>query len=842
MKRPLFAVGIWLTLVAVVVAGGPENAIVVINAKSDSSKLIGNFYIANRQIPAQNVVYLYNLPNRESINLAVCRNQILKPIIEHIQRNKLNKQIDYIIYSSDIPVKLNITKEANSFINEKLSKGVDVNKNFYKGTTSISSVTYFLQQAMAGDPSFIELDANRYFRRRNISTTQKVFEGLEQIKFEDALRKIQLGKFDDADELLDGMIRRHPRQPALYYWAAKSALGLEDVDTCITYLELAVRYGFQWKKMITSDRSFKLLLDDPKFQRFIADVPNNAFAYLPTHHFDSNYIWGRNGFLNQQRDQGHTYVLSTVLGVSRSQGNSEKEILKYLSDAIAADRKSAAGTFYFCDTKDVRNRTRRKNYDQAIAELQRLGFECSIYNGALPENVSDIAGLMCGIANFKFKKTKSKILPGAICDNLTSYGGGIEPGVGQTKFCEFLRYGAAGSCGTVREPFALQAKFPHPNMHVHYARGCTLAEAFYQAVEAPFQLLIAGDALCAPYAEHPGFEIANRQQYDEELAGTIPLNVTAVKNTPKILRFELFVDGLGVQQNSSGRFEVDTRNLDDGYHEFRVVAVADNVARSKARQIIPVVVNNFGHHCESNLRTGKVGWHDIVDVAISSNASGSVELQQNGRVLTRSKLKNGKGVLRIDARRIGRGNSSLHVVAINGSQRVASKPMQIIVEGPISEVPPRLANNGIIHYDNSDHLCVVRHQDGQWQLCSNRDDGPVWYNISTEPGDRLIAAIDLSRDYIKLIDKVSKYAGIDVGFKRSNIKVTPNRFSNKRDDNEFEIKGSFFVDDRNRRVSLGEVRGGVATAEKASGNGFVMYSERNIRSRFSVIPLPKKKK
>jgi len=40
-----------------------------------------------------------------------------------------------------------------------------------------------------------------------------------------------------------------------------------------------------------------------------------------------------------------------------------------------------------------------------------------------------------------------------------------------------------------------------------------------------------------------------------------------------------------------------------------------------------------------------------------------------------------------------------------------------------------------------------------------------------------------------LIDNVSKYAGIDVGCKRSNLRVKANRFGNKKDDNDYEIKG-----------------------------------------------------
>ena len=46
----------------------------------------------------------------------------------------------------------------------------------------------------------------------------------------------------------------------------------------------------------------------------------------------------------------------------------------------------------------------------------------------------------------------------------------------------------------------LQQKFPLPFIHDHYAQGCSLAEAFYQSVWGPYQLLILGDPLTRPFA------------------------------------------------------------------------------------------------------------------------------------------------------------------------------------------------------------------------------------------------------------------------------------------------------------------------------------------------------
>ena len=135
----------------------------------------------------------------------------------------------------------------------------------------------------------------------------------------------------------------------------------------------------------------------------------------------------------------------------------------------------------------------------------------------------DVLGLSTGIATFSWTATGSKIVPGAICENLTSYGGMIldEP---QTKLAEFLRNDAAGSSGTVIEPFAIQAKFPHPLIHAHYASGCSLAEAYYQSVEGPFQLLIVGDALCQPWATPPVLQVKGIAE-GEKIKGTVKLHL-----------------------------------------------------------------------------------------------------------------------------------------------------------------------------------------------------------------------------------------------------------------------------------------------------------------------------
>ena len=70
-----------------------------------------------------------------------------------------------------------------------------------------------------------------------------------------------------------------------------------------------------------------------------------------------------------------------------------------------------------------------------------------------------------------------------------------------------MRYGAAGSRGTVHEPYAQHPKFPNPLIHVFYADGCSLAEAFYRGIWGPYQLMGVGDGLARPFARFVDVEV-----------------------------------------------------------------------------------------------------------------------------------------------------------------------------------------------------------------------------------------------------------------------------------------------------------------------------------------------
>ena len=149
-----------------------------------------------------------------------------------------------------------------------------------------------------------------------------------------------------------------------------------------------------------------------------------------------------------------------MLGVTRGRGNTVDEVLTYLRRSVMADGTRPNGTIYFMWNKDVRSFARDKCFPAVAAQINAAGGHAVVQQGRIPTGAKDVAGMMVGTADFNLAKEGVKILPGAICEHLTSDGGIITPGDGQTPLSEFLRAGAAGASGTVAEPRALQAKFP----------------------------------------------------------------------------------------------------------------------------------------------------------------------------------------------------------------------------------------------------------------------------------------------------------------------------------------------------------------------------------------------
>ncbi len=408
--------------------------------------------------------------------------------------------------------------------------------------------------------------------------------------------------------------------------------------------------------------------------------------------FSSRYGWTPSGQIATAGAIGprQGYVLSTVLAVTSGRGTSISEAIASLRRSAAADGTHPKGTIYYMVNSNVRSRTRQWGFDPAIANLKTLGVKAESAKGKLPKDRKDVMGVMAGSGSFNWDKSGSTILPGAICEHLTSWGGTMSQTSSQTPCTEFIRAGAAGTCGTVTEPYAIQAKFPTPFLHYFYASGCSLAESFYQSVHGPYQLLIIGDPLCRPWAKIPTVTLKGLAN-TATVKGEITLTPGIKQKDIKIGRYELFIDGLRQAARLPGKpFKLDTAKLSDGWHEIRIVAVTADAIATQGNLIVGITVNNHGRKIRAMYTlavVNKAVLGDKVPFTVQLPGAKKIGIFHNSREL--ASVEGPTGIIKIDTRRLGLGTVRLQAIGtipIDGKKvteaLVSSAPIELTIEPP----------------------------------------------------------------------------------------------------------------------------------------------------------------
>jgi hypothetical protein len=224
----------------------------------------------------------------------------------------------------------------------------------------------------------------------------------------------------------------------------------------------------------------------------------------------------------------------------------------------------------------------------------------------------------------------------------------------QTPLSEFLRNGATGASGTVFEPTAMQAKFALPSLFIHYARGCSLAESYYQSVAGPYMLLVVGDPLCQPFAVAPEVTVEGLQA-GQEVKGTLTIKATAkVKPPQHVGMLELYLDGRLIARFTPDRApQLDTTKLPDGHHELRVVAINADAIETRGRAILPIVINNYGRKVELTASGSAFSATDMVQITVRQPTATAIVVRQNRRKVAR--ITGGEGQANVLAATLGRG-------------------------------------------------------------------------------------------------------------------------------------------------------------------------------------------
>jgi len=213
-----------------------------------------------------------------------------------------------------------------------------------------------------------------------------------------------------------------------------------------------------------------------------------------------------------------------------------------LSRGVAADGTFPTQTVYLAKTSDWARNVRFTEFDNAVFENQVAGNGAVVRLDTDSTAFTNLFGLLTGLADLSLPA--NAFVPGALGDSLTSFAGDIFENVGQTPLLAFLEAGAAGSYGTVVEPCNYTQKFPDPVDYFYQARGFSVAEAYYQSVLNPFEGLLVGDPLAAPFA-HTASANWDALTNGTRLSGPVvlsPVFTAAAANLP-LAQADLFVDG-----------------------------------------------------------------------------------------------------------------------------------------------------------------------------------------------------------------------------------------------------------------------------------------------------------
>lgn len=641
------------------VAQGPENTLVVVNEESFDSVSVANQYIHLRGIPASNVLYLRGITSikkhgEESSSTKRFEQQIRKPLLRALKDRGIEKQIDCVAYSAGFPTRINFQPELTTYLRQA-GKKYDI--HFHAPWTSITSLTYFHENAFSDRPDFLELDANNYAALRRQKLAVNPFVGGDAKKFDAAMKELNAADYTAASGSLLELARKHPLQMAVVYPLARCFAFSGEKKKTITTLRHALVNGFGHRSMLKNDPAFQELRSDAQFKSIIARMTDLPDGFAPTRSFSSRHFWASNGWPSGTDDQGERYLLSSVLAVTGKNQSTLEDSLTRLESSVGADGTKPTGHVYFADHKDPRSRTRKQQFPFAVAELKTMGREASIGSDKLPKNNASIIGVTLGSPVLDWNKSGSKFLPGAICDNFTSYGGFWQK-TGQTQLSEFLDAGAAGACGTVYEPYTIPPKIPTARWHAHYGRGATLAESFYQSISGPFQTLLVGDPLCCPFGEFPEFEIEGLQEGDP-VKDDFELRIKPDPGST-VQRYEMFYDGVLVGDvKNPDRIQVDTGGMNDGFHELRIVAISRSRFANKASRQIGFQVNRKGNRVDLSVNNSRcVLGKDFVVTVVSSSGK-RVKIRQNFRTV--ATLESGKDV-RISSTDLGLGKFRLQAV------------------------------------------------------------------------------------------------------------------------------------------------------------------------------------
>ncbi len=683
--------------------GGPETTVVVVNGDSPLSLRLANEYAHLRRLPPGRICILEDVPAGPVIGVEAFRERIWKPVRAFLETRGLLDRADVIAYSCDFPYGVDFAADKAP----PYAQGVSP-------VASLTSLTYLARRVERKDADgYLDLAVNRYFRRYSGGGTAgggaRRPTSEEARRHSEATAALQAKDYAKAAEAYRALLATLPEHTESWYNLACCLALTGKADEALAALGQAADRGWSDVGHTEKDADLESLRARPEFAAILVRMKKAAavrasveYAVQPAHGFAARRAW--TGEADPAReaatDSLDRYWLATMLAYTFERGNSLPEALAYLGAAAKSDGTSPDGTVYFLRNDDIRSKTREPLFATAASALRKMGRRAAILSqedagqtGVLPVGKADVIGAVAGIAGFDWPGSQSRLLPGAIAEHLTSFGAHYAT-AGQTKISEFLRAGAAGSAGAVAEPFALQQKFPTPHLHVFYAEGCSLAEAFYQSVQGPYQLLVVGDPLARPFAKFASVSLAAPDPA-KPWSGRVDL-LAELKPAPErpIARVELWVDGAWIAEAAPGAaIAWDSASVEDGMHDLRLVAVEAGRIETRSFAVARVTVKNgAGAPVTVQPVKGRVKYGDAIALAGVAPGAKEVVVQAAGREVARAPVKGGAWKCAVPTAAVGLGPVVLQVRSVLLKGGGATSPMlDVTVDPPAPRAAPKPA-------------------------------------------------------------------------------------------------------------------------------------------------------
>jgi len=241
----------------------------------------------------------------------------------------------------------------------------------------------------------------------------------------------------------------------------------------------------------------------------------------------------------------HTAATDSFLAMMLTASNVAAANL-ILSRSAVSDGTFPTQAVYLARTTDAARSVRYVEFDNAILDSRVRGDDSLIGTNTNSTSFTNLLGFMTGLANLSLSATA--FVGGALADSLTSFAGQMFHNSGQVSVLAFLNAGAAGSYGTVVEPCNYTQKFPNPLAYLYQKRGFCVAEAYYQSLISPYQGVLVGEPLAAPFARRGAADWSTLTNGTvlSGLAALSPIFSAAAINLP-LGRVDLFVDGTFAQ-------------------------------------------------------------------------------------------------------------------------------------------------------------------------------------------------------------------------------------------------------------------------------------------------------